>query len=78
MDKINIELNSKLMRGLVSKLIARSIKKQYGCKVDIQLNGLDFSSINGETNLHIDIEAKLDSDDFKQIVKSINEDQNLI
>ncbi len=43
MDEMKVKLSTKFMRGIVSKLIARSIKKKYGCKVDIQLNELDIS-----------------------------------
>jgi hypothetical protein len=72
MDEMKVKLSTKFMRGIVSKLIARSIKKKYGCKVDIQLNELDISMIDGETNISTNVDIKLDSEEFKKIMKQIS------
>lgn len=72
MDEMRVKLSTKFMRGIVSKLIARFIKKKYGCKVDIQLNELDISMIDGETNISTNVDIKLDSEEFKKIMKQIS------
>nr|DAJ42786.1 MAG TPA: hypothetical protein [Caudoviricetes sp.] len=72
MDEMKVKLSTKFMRGIVSKLIARSIKKKYGCKIDIQLNELDISMIDGETNISTNVDIKLDSEEFKKIMKQIS------
>lgn len=74
MDEMKVKLSTKFMRGIVSKLIARAIYKKTGCKVDIQLNDLDISIIDGETKIMTNVEAKLNSGEFTKLLKTIGLD----
>lgn len=71
MDEMKMKLSTKFMRGIVAKLIARTIYKKYGYKVNIQLNELDVSIIDGETKISTNVEVKLNSGEFTKIMKSI-------
>lgn len=71
---MKVKLSTKFMRNIVSKLIARTIYKKYGYKVDIQLNDLDISVIDGETSVNTNVEIKLSSSEFMKIVKSVGLD----
>lgn len=71
MDEMKVKLSTKLMKGIVSRLIARAIYKKCGYKVNVHIDELDFSSIDGETSIHTNVEVKLSSDEFKKIIKSI-------
>ena len=74
MDEMRIKLSSKFMRNMVSKLIASLIRKKYGCKIDVVLNDLDVWAIDGDTNVKLNVEVKLKSDEFNKIMKSIEID----
>lgn len=74
MDELKLRLTTKFMRNLASKLIARTIYKKYGYKVDIQLNDLDLSVIDGETKINTNVEVRLDNKEFMKIVKTIGLD----
>ena len=74
MDEMKIRLSTKFMRGLVSKLISRSIYKKYGCKVNVQLNDLDIGILDGETKISTNLEVRLDSKEFMKIMQMIDED----
>ena len=74
MDEMRIKLSTSFMRGIVSKLIARSIYKKYGYKVNIKLENLDMWVIDGDTTIKLNVEANLKSEDFKRIMKSIDQD----
>lgn len=74
MDEMRIKLSTKFMRGIASKLIARTIYKKTGYKVDIQINDLDVWNIDGETSLNLNVEAKLKSEEFNKIIKNIGLD----
>ena len=74
MDEMKVKLTTRFMRGLVSKLIAKAIYKKYGYKVDIQLNDLDISVVDGETNINTNVEVRLNSGEFVKIMKSIGLD----
>jgi hypothetical protein len=71
MDEMKIKLSTKLMRGLVSKLLAKAIYKKTGYKVDIHINELDVKVIDGEANIAVNLEGKINNDEFMKIVKSI-------
>lgn len=74
MDEMKLKLSTKFMRNLVSKLISRTIYKKYGYKVDIQLNDLDVNIIDGETKISTNVEVKLESKEFMNIMKNIGLD----
>jgi hypothetical protein len=74
MDEMKLKLSTKFMRGIVAKLIAKAIYKKTGCKVNIQLNDLDISIIDGETSINTNVELKLNSNEFMKIMKSIDEE----
>lgn len=67
---MKLKLSTKLMRGFVSKLIARMVYKKYGYKINIQLNELDINVIDGEANIAANVEVKLDNQEFMKIIKS--------
>lgn len=72
MDEMKIKLGTKFMRGMVSKIVSKLIYKKTGYKVDIQLNDLDVSVINGDTTVKVNMEAKLKSEEFNKIIKSLD------
>ena len=74
MDEMKVKLSTKFMRNLASKLIARAIYSKYGCKVNIQLNDLDISIIDGETKISTNVDVKLESREFMKIIKSVGLD----
>lgn len=74
MDEMKVKLTTKFMRNIVSKLLAKLIYKKFGYKVNIQLNDLDISVVDGETKLGANVEVKLDSQEFMKIVKSVGLD----
>lgn len=71
MDEMKLKLSTRLMRGIAAKLIARSIKKKYGCKVNIQLNELDLNVVDGDANLRINAEVTMDNKEFMEIMKKV-------
>lgn len=74
MDEMKVKLSTKFMRNMVAKLIARLVYKKLGYKIDIQLNDLEVSFVDGDTKLMTNVEIKLDSNEFKNIIKEIGLD----
>lgn len=74
MDEMKLNLISKFMRNIVAKLLSKTIYKKTGCKVDIQLNELKVSVIDGDAFVSTSVEARLDSHEFTKIMKSIDLD----
>ena len=71
MDEMKLKLTTKFMRGIVSKLIERSIYKKYGYIVNVQLNDLDINIVDGETTINTNVEAKISSEEFKKMITKL-------
>lgn len=69
MDEMKVKLSTRFMRNLVSKLIAKAIQKKYGYKVDIQLNELDISVVDGDAKISTNVEVKINNKEFMNIIK---------
>lgn len=70
-DELKIGLSTKLMRGIVSKLISKLVQEKLGYKVDIQLNGVQVEMKEDRVHLHLNVDADLDKNDFVDILKNI-------
>lgn len=74
MDEMKLKLSTKIMRNIVAKLIAKFIYARTGYKVDIQLNYLNVSFVDGETTVSTNMEMKMDSKEFGKIIKNFGLD----
>lgn len=71
-DELRVRLSSSFMKGIVSKLIARSIYKKYGYKVAVRLDDLDIWSVDGDTSIKVNAEVKMNSNEFKKLMKDLD------
>ena len=69
MDEMRLE--SKHIRGFVSKLIKKGLKKLCGYDIDVDLNNFRTTVIDGNTHLHLDVDLELSENDFTEILESI-------
>lgn len=74
MDEMRLKLSTKLMRGIIAKLISKAIYKKFGYKVDIQLNDLDLHIVDGETKISTNVDVSVDSKEFMKILNGIGMD----
>ena len=65
-----INLRSKFMRKVVSKLLSKSIKSKTGYEIDVQFDELNASFEAGEITVKANLEAKMSKDEFMKILKS--------
>lgn len=66
MDEMKI--TSKLMRSVATKLINRAIKSKTGYDINIKLNDLQATVIDGEAHVHVDIDANLPKDELNKLL----------
>ena len=69
-DEMKMKLSTKFMKNVLSKLISKALYKKLGYKIDIKLNDINVEFIDGETNIHADIDLKLAKEEFTKIIKS--------
>ena len=65
-----INLRTKLMRKVVSKLLSKAIKSKTGYEIGIQFDELNASFEDGEITVKANLEAKMGKDEFVKILKS--------
>ena len=70
MDEMLINLKSKFMRKVISKLLSKSIKSKTGYEIDVQFDELNASFEDGEITVKANLEAKMSKDEFMKILKS--------
>lgn len=69
MDEMNIV--SKFMRGVISKLATVMLHKKTGYKVDIQLNECNITVNDGKAHVHLNVDAELDKEELMKIMKEL-------
>lgn len=74
MDEMKLKLSTRFMKSVVAKLMSKYIQKQTGYRVKIRLDDLDVWILNGDTTVKVNLEAKLNNEDFNKIIKSIELD----
>lgn len=72
MDEMKLKLSTNFMKKIVSKLLSRMIYSKTGYRVNIQINDLEFLSVNGDTTVKMNMEANVNSEEFNKIMKSID------
>lgn len=73
MDELKLNLSSKFVRGIVTKLIAKAIYKKTGYKIEVELNSINVEVINGKAHIHADADAEIDNEELMKIVKTIKD-----
>lgn len=74
MDLLKIKLSTKFMKGLVAKIISKRIYKKLGYKVDIQLNDVQIDVVDGDVQIHLDVDGKMNKTEFSRIMERIDEE----
>ena len=70
MDELKLALHTRFMKNIVTKVLAKLIFKKTGYDVSVQVNELEVETYDGKINMHMDINAELNSDDLSKILKS--------
>lgn len=70
MDELKLTLNTRFMRSIVTKLLAKAIYKKIGYRVDIQINEIKAETYDGKVRLHMDVDVEMNSDDLMNALKS--------
>lgn len=75
MDEMKLNLGTRFMRKIAAKLLVKFVKKQLGVNIQLDLNELKFTYLNGDVVIKTDLELKLDKIEAKKILKQLDEDE---
>lgn len=70
MDELKLVISTKFMRNIVTKIISKALYKKTGCQIDIQINKIKIETYEGKVQIHMDADAEMNGEDFKNILKS--------
>lgn len=73
MDELKLNLSTRFMRNIVTKMLAKAIKKKFGYEMDILLHELKVEAVDGRVFIHVNADAEMDKTDFAKLVTQ-NED----
>ena len=67
MDEMKI--SSKFLTGIVSKIIDKLVRKKLGVDVGVQINSVQATMQEGNTHLHLDVDADMKKEDLENLLK---------
>ena len=74
MDELKLNLGSKWMRKLASKLIVRFIKKYCEVDTELDLDELKISYVDGDVVIKTELELRMDAKESKKILSKLEEE----
>lgn len=69
MDEMKIQ--SKLMRGILSRIITKELKKKLGCDVNIRIRSLSAATIDNTTRIHVDVDGEINTEDLDTLISQV-------
>lgn len=73
LDIFKLNFGSKLVKGMITKLIRKYVKKQFGIDIQLELDQLDIDYNDGDIVVKTNIELKIDRNETKKILTQIDE-----
>lgn len=77
MDELKLKLSTKFMRGIIAKLVSKTLLKKFGYEIDIQINEIEVTTHDGKIYLHVNVDAETSNEEFKRIIKSSGLDEEV-
>lgn len=59
-----MKIVSKFTRTVLSKLTRMMLRKKLGYDIDIQLNEMNVTIVDGKAHVHLNVDAELDKDEL--------------
>ena len=74
MDEMKIRFNSKIMCGMISRIISKIIYKKTKVKADVIINGISIERKFGMYHFHINADAVMKEKDILKISRFTDEE----
>ena len=78
MDFLKFKLSSsKMLKGVITKIVEKKIYEKFGYKVNIQINDIQIDIVDGEVKAHLDVDGKISKigkTEFDRLIGSLNQD----
>lgn len=74
MDEMKLNLGSRWMRKLASKLIVKFIKKQFEIDTELELDKLKFTYVDGDVVIKTELELRVNKHDAKKLLSKLEDE----
>ena len=74
MDEMKLNLGSRWMRKIASKLIVKFIKKQFEIDTELELDKLKFTYVDGDVVIKTELELRVNKHDAKKLLSKIEDE----
>ena len=74
MDEMKLNLGSRWMRKLASKLIVKIIKKQFEIDTELELDKLKFTYVDGDVVIKTELELRVNKHDAKKLLSKLEDE----
>lgn len=75
MDELKIKLSTKLMRGMVAKIVSKIIFNKTGIRVKIELNEIGIEIIGDDIRFHINADGSVNNKYLLKINRLVEEEE---
>lgn len=69
MEEIKMSCKGMFLKPIITKLISKFIKKKYGANMEIRINEIDISSMDGETYFNLNVDGKMKNEELMKLLK---------
>lgn len=74
MDEMKLNLGSRWMRKIASKLIVKFIKKQFEIDTELELDKLKFTYVDGDVVIKTELELRVNKHDAKKLLSKLEDE----
>ena len=74
MDEMKLNLGSRWMRKIASKLIVKFIKKQFEINTELELDELKFTYVDGDIVIKTELELRVNKHDAKKLLSKLEDE----
>jgi hypothetical protein len=74
MDEMKLKLSDGLMKTVVTKMVSKKISEKFGYKINVDLNEIGITSVDGKVRLHLDANADMANSEFAKLLKTVGLD----
>lgn len=71
MDEMKLKLSTGIMRSIATKLLSKLVYEKLGYKINVELNEVAITTMEGKVCLHLDANADMSSSEFAKLVKTV-------
>lgn len=73
MDIFKLNFGSKLVKGMITKIVVKYVKKHFGIDIELNLDQLDIDYNDGDMTVKTNLELKVNRKDMKKILTKIDD-----